>query len=126
MKIKYLIALIVAFVFVWAIVPYRNPLKKYGVSYSWVHGEHYAVNIINFWLQTEKGKIDGPCFTGDNLTMDFSYMRDDPIPEIVVRSSNNHSAVARLVIKNGKPVGFHIVKDGGVGIGFAAEGYYGD
>ena len=25
---------------------WRNPLRNYGVSYSWDHGEHYEVTIL--------------------------------------------------------------------------------
>jgi hypothetical protein len=103
---------------------WRNPLKNYGVTYGWDHGEHYEVTILNFWLQTDKGKIDGPSFIGDNLTVEFPRVEGDPIPEIVVWSGHDYQDVARLIMKDGKAVGFHIVNGSQIGVTYAPEGYY--
>jgi len=82
------------------------------------------VTILDFWLQTDKGKVDGPSFIGDNLTVEFPRVEGDPIPEIVVWSGHNYHDVARLVMKNGKVVGFHIVGENQIGVTYAPEGYY--
>jgi len=103
---------------------WSDPLKSYGVFYSWDHGEHYEVTILDFWVQTDKGKIVGPSFIGDNLTVAFPRVEGDPVPEIVVRSSNDHQDVARLIMKNGKAVGFHMVEGNQIGVTYAPEGYY--
>ena len=104
---------------------WNNPLRKYGVFYSWDHGEHYEVTILSFWLQTDKGKIDGPSFLGDNLTMEFSRVGGDPIPEIVVSAKNDPSsrAVVKVIVEDGKAVRFHIVEANRIDIAYRAEGY---
>jgi len=124
-SIQYLLALGAIIVLIFLVKSFsKNPLEKYGVFYSWDHGEHYEVTILNFWLQTDKGKIDGPSFIGDELTVNFPRVGDDPIPEIIVSSVHGHRDVARLVVRSGRAVGFHIVEGNQIGVSYAPEGYH--
>jgi len=125
MPVKYLIIIVVIVALIFTFLyPRGSPLEKYDVFYRWDHGDHYEVTILDFWLQTDKGNIAGPSFIGDDLTVEFPRVEGDPIPEIVVRSSHHHYDVARLIMKNGKAVGFHIVEGNQIGVSYAPEGYH--
>jgi hypothetical protein len=102
----------------------RNPLERYGVYYQRSHGEHYEITILDFWLRTDHGKVIGPSFIGDNLSVDFPFVAGDPVPEIVVRSGSDLRDVVRLTMRDGKAVGFHIVDGNQIGVTYSPEGYH--
>jgi len=108
----------------WLFIYQSNPLKKYGVEYKIEHGEHYSVVIISFWVQAGNERIVGPSFIGDDLAVSFADVDRDGIDEIIVKSKAGNQAIAKLIIKDGKAIGFHILQSDQIGISFAKEGFY--
>jgi len=102
----------------------RDHWKKYGVTYEDAVLQSPTASEISFYINSDKGRVDGPTFLGTELTVSYADLDHDGVDEIVLRSDfDSDSAHVKVLLENGKAVGFHILDRKGMAIMFSPEGF---
>jgi hypothetical protein len=89
-----------------------NPLAKYGVTYTINSGEHAEYQWVNFYLDRDGKRINGPEIHDDDLSVSFKQVDGDNVPEIVVQSDTyrSHSATLKLNLSDRSKPEFELVE----------------
>ena len=95
-----------------------EPLKKYGVSYAIVSGEHAEYQHLDLSWERNHTRIDGPSITGDDLYVVYKHVDHEEAPEMVVRSRTYKSyfAIFKLNFTDSSKPGFELIANQMMGV----------
>jgi len=104
----------------WAISSWedRNLLKGYGVFYNKSFGEHESLQELQFYWDRNGKRIEGPIVTGDDLYVRFISVAGEGVPEIIVQSDDDESAVVvfKLNFTDANKPDFELIEDQELGV----------